>query len=577
MKRGAVIIGVNKTGNLPVLKAAASGAREFACWADKHGLEVTLLTDENGQSISISKIIEAISSFVEKKTFTQLVVFFSGHGILRGPDTELWLLSGAPSNSNEAVNVPKSIWNARNSGISHIVVISDACRSWTTTSLFSQVEGCVIFPNKNPSPARPEVDVFYATIPGDPAIEARVANSNNEYHGIFTKCLLKGLSGKVPEVIEQVNVSTPRWIIPSWNLKPYLEKEVPTFAAKIDIQLEQNPDIRVESHPPNYLAEVPPPAIPYGGTPHKQYAIGSTTPTVSFRQVFKMYKRPGEYEHIPEQPKFPKEFQPAINRLLKAKGRESFETRTGFTVIGANVIKAIVTGEIDFHLFQEKNAHQIRVREDNNFRQAKSILLQFAGGNGIALAVLPGFIGTVVVEDERVVNVNYTPSRGTDKYSEYQHAESQIEQRRAFVAVAARNGSLRLEPEEADKVASYLRVLKSFDPTLGIYAVYAYAQSGSLEGVKSVYDYMSQEREPVLFDVALLAEELPNLQPLYDNRIAPFCPMLTQGWSFLEPDQELIPAAVRQAGQHLVPALWTTFDSKGVDILWLSIKRGELV
>ena len=224
--------------------------------------------------------------------------------------------------------------------------------------------------------------------------------------------------------------------------------------------------------------------------------------------------------------------------------------------------------------------------EDNDFRQSKSILLQFAGGHGVALAVLPEFIGTVIVEDERVVNVNYTPSRNTNKYLDYQHVAAQIEQRRAFVAVAARNGSFRLEREQAGNVARYLRVFKSLDPTLGIYAAYAYAQSGALEDVESVYRYMRVEQKPVPFDVALLAQELdvvplaqglPDLRRLSSHHIAPFCPMLTQGWAFLEPYQEIIPAAVRQAGQHLVPSLWTTFNSEGVDILWSSIEKGEIV
>jgi hypothetical protein len=581
MNRAAVIIGVNKTGDLPVLNAAASGAREFAQWASTQGFDVNLLTDENGKSVGISDIKNAIRTFVQQGTFTQLVIFFSGHGILRGPDYELWLLSGAPSDPNEAVNVTGSIFLARNSGIPHIVVISDACRSLPNTPRLSQINGSVIFPNEPTRAKRPDIDVFYATIPGDPAMEAPAENTVGNYRGIFTECLLKGLSGKIPEVIERLeDVSTTRWIIPAWKLKPYLEQEVPEVVSLVAIQLQQEPEIRVESHLPKYLAEVSaPPIDPYFSA--SDGTRDSTTLTVNFKQLVKRFKQLDEYEdsdRIRELLDLAQDsgFLPAIERLLEARGRESFETRTGFTVIGAGVERAIVTGRLHCDLFQEANAYQIRVYEDNDFSQSKSILLQFAGGNGVALAVLPEFIGTVIVEDERVVNVNYTPSRNTSKYWDYQGTKTQIEQRRAFVAVAARNGSFRLEREQAEDVARYLRVLKSLDPTLGIYAAYAYAQSGALEGVKSVYRYMSYEREPVPFDVVLLAQELPDLRLLSHQHIAPFCPMLTQGWAFLEPYQETIPAAVRQAGQHLVPSLWTTFNSEGVDILWSSIEKGEI-
>lgn len=593
MNRGAVIIGVNKTGDLPVLNAAASGAREFAQWASTQGFDVTLLTDENGKSVGISDIKNAIRTFVQEGTFTQLVIFFSGHGILRGPDYELWLLSEAPGDPNEAVNVTGSIFLARNSGIPHIVVISDACRSLPNTSRLSQVNGSVIFPNEPTKPKRPDVDVFYATIPGDPAMEAPAENTVGNYRGIFTECLLKGLSGQVPEVIERLEDLSIRWIIPAWKLKPYLEHAVPEVASSVAIQLQQDPEIRVESHLPKYLAEVSAPPI-HPIWPESDGSRGKTTPTVNFKQlvggnigfvspdaIVERFKQLDEYEdstRIRELLDLAQDsgFLPAIERLLEARGRESFETRTGFTVIGAGVERAIVTGRLHCDLFQEANAYQIRVYEDNDFSQSKSILFQFAGGNGVALAVLPEFIGTVIVEDERVVNVNYAPSRNTNKYWDYQGAAAQIEQRRAFVAVAARNGSFRLEREQADDIARYLRVLKSLDPTLGIYAAYAYAQSGALEGVKSVYRYMRYEREPVPFDVALLAQELPDLRLLSHQHIAPFCPMLTQGWAFLEPYQEIIPAAVRQAGQHLVPSLWTTFNSEGVNILWSSIEKGEI-
>ncbi|MFN7929352.1 MAG: caspase family protein [Blastocatellia bacterium] len=83
MKRCAVVIGVNKTGDLPVLNAAASGADDFAKWATQQGIVVTLLTDANSGSVTLSDIKKAIRAYVQQRTFDQLIVFFSGHGILR--------------------------------------------------------------------------------------------------------------------------------------------------------------------------------------------------------------------------------------------------------------------------------------------------------------------------------------------------------------------------------------------------------------------------------------------------------------------------------------------------------------
>ena len=268
-----------------------------------------------------------------------------------------------------------------------------------------------------------------------------------------------------------------------------------------------------------------------------------------------------------------------MDRLLDAKGRESFKTRTGFTVVGTAPMRAAVT-ESQCDLFEESGAYQIRVHERQDKARPQSLLVQFSNGQGIPLAVLPGFIGTIVVEEGRVVNVTYLPSRHTEKFNQYQQVAREIERRRAYVAVAARNGSFRFDQGlDALEEAHFLRVMKGVDPTLGLYESYAYAQAGKFEGVDSVYEFMSYEPEPIIFDVALLANKLPKARLFSKPKhpIAPFCPMLTQGWALLKPYERRLPTAVRKAGGDLVPGLWTTFGSKGVEILWSAIDKGELV
>lgn len=227
-------------------------------------------------------------------------------------------------------------------------------------------------------------------------------------------------------------------------------------------------------------------------------------------------------------------------------------------------------------LFTESNAWQVRVREGGQISLAQSILIRFADGRGIALGVLPGLIGTIVVETGRVLTVNYTPSRHTERYGIYEAVSNELEKRRAFAAVASRNGLFRIERGEETEMAEVLREFKSIDPTLGLYACYAYAQAGEFGEIESVYDYMSQEPEPIPFDVALLANRLrrPGMTGLHST--APFCPMLTQGWALLESFGTLLPQPVAEAGKHLVPGLWTTFTSEGMDILWSAMERGEI-
>lgn len=761
MKRAAVVVGVDQAGTLPRLQAAASGAAKFADWAKKKGFTVELITDQSQRKVRIAAIKDAIEKFVDG-SYKQLVVYFSGHGVLRGPDFEIWLLSGAPRNPDEAVVVSLSITHARNSGIPHVVFVSDACRSVPDSLLLNGVIGGTIFPNQQAAEERPEVDVFYATLPGDPSYEVPVKEAVRNYRALFTECLLGGLENPPAEVVERVN-APPYWVIPSWNLKKYLEKKVPLAAEAVSIRLKQNPDIRVESHNPTYLVEVPDyrPTQPAGETPsppepsssagldlnavllhtektlrpvigpHIKLAVHKATegvwikvnpihikktivnlaenardampqggnliiqakrvdlrkkvktaerfclpgkyvelsvsdtgtgipkniqkrifePRFTTKQnakglglaiahkvaqeagggisvnsksgkgtTFKMYfpvveeefvfggqapglprisipgqeklPRFGDYiDYIQDLPSAPKDlstfsligpaghaFEPAkvqtdVAQLLEARGRQSFETLTGFSVVGAKVKLAMVRGVPVDPAWEEKGAQQVRINSLRPGYPGRSLLLQFEDGAGTVLSPLHGFIGTVVVDKGRVVNVSYVPSRGSYLYSEYEKNADEIKKRHAYIAAAAGQGSFRIAVEKAREGAGYIRLLKSADPTLGLYAAYAYAQAGAQDGVASVYEYMSQAPEPVLFDVALLANKIPKPDRLPQN-VGPFCPMLTQGWAMLAGQK--LPPALKEARSHLVPALWTTFAPDGVEILRRAIEAGEL-
>jgi len=120
----------------------------------------------------------------------------TGHGILLAPGTEYWLLSGAPQNPNEAVNLLRSVEDARNAGILDVIFFSDACRSAVPGAPLNGVVGGSIFPNRTLAPQSGEVDVFFATRSGNPAREVPEAEATQHYRGLFTDCLLKALRAR---------------------------------------------------------------------------------------------------------------------------------------------------------------------------------------------------------------------------------------------------------------------------------------------------------------------------------------------------------------------------------------------
>jgi len=618
MKRALVSIGVDKTGGaLPRLRAAAMGAQQFADWGRQQGFDVFEFTDMvDGQTVRSATIFDAINAVVKDLNYQQLVVFFSGHGLLRAPGVEIWLLSGAPDNPNEAVDVAASIALARFSGIPHIVFISDACRSNPPTTFFSTVSGAQIFPNVPLAPVDPEIDIFYATRPGDPSLEVPPDQASNEFRAIFSSCLLPALKGQVAGVISNILGPPSLKVVSSRLLKPHLVQAVPKAASTVSMALRQIPDIRVESDISRYLSDVTgvalaqlplvlgpapspglsgvpnlfPPTNVFNDTSAHQFGLIAVTPQSAddYHKAFGEHfgdVRPTFPNAVADVARFERAMvgaevsdatgvtrdraTRALSRLIATKGRESFETSTGFTVVGTSVSKAVTLhGRSD--VFVEQGATQIRVDEQLALHASNVIVIRFGGGNGTAAAVLPGYIGTVVVEDLRVVAITYTPSRNSPKYANYLIEQERIDQRRAFAAVAARNSMFTLEKTEANDTADYIRMGKSFDPTLGIYAAYAYLAAGNFDGVKSVFNLMSDkssgEYSPVPFDIAMLARFVGVEWPASQS-FAPYFPMMTAGWSYVSSNENELPVAALRAGKHLVPALWTTFNDEGVRIL----------
>src|SRR4051794_7965695 len=90
-------------------------------------------------------VFDAVDSFTQLGTVQQLIIYICGHGMVND-GTEMWLLSGAPPNTNEAVHLDKSQRLARYGTIPHVVFISDCCRSAASSTTTDSIGGGVILP-----------------------------------------------------------------------------------------------------------------------------------------------------------------------------------------------------------------------------------------------------------------------------------------------------------------------------------------------------------------------------------------------------------------------------------------------
>lgn len=578
-RRAAICIGVNRAGSMTPLRAAVQGARDFGAWATAQGCDTDLLVDEGRRRISVGDVFDVVNARVDSGTYEQLIVYFAGHGILAAPGVEYWLLSRAPENPNEAVNLFRSIEDARNCGIPHTVFVSDACRSAAGGPPLNGVSGATIFPNLGYRPTSGEIDIFYATRPGDPAWELPHVQATGSYRGIFTELLLETVKAPPADLVDRLIAPVALEVITARRLKPHLESSVPIRAGDIDVRIRQTPEVRPGTALPQYFAAVDPTSIQRG-----LHAVSGDARVKPSLDAAITAMRATEFEPAATLPS-PNDVSLAARigltakmaHLQSARGRSRFETRTGFSLHGARPIEAMATGcRVDL-AFQDGDAWHWRFHPGTSRSPSSTMLVFESGGvvRGTVLAVLPEFIGTVVVDEAgRVISVNYVPSQNSSRWAAYQKRAPEIEKMKAFAAVAARLGVFEVPQDTATEFADRIRENKSLEPTLGLYAAYAYAQVGRYEDAHSVFRYMGRSGYPVPFDVAMLAARFDPASAGHAC-VAPFAPMLSQGWALLAPGDPMWRPIHQALRSHLVPSLWMTLTEKGVAVTKQFLRPGE--
>lgn len=580
-QRGAVVIGVNKVGNLPILNAARSGATQVADWLNGERFDVKLFVDDTGP-VEPHRIFEAIKNFVDRGTLDQLVVYFAGHGCITGTTSELWLLSDAPDNPNAAVVLNECYSFAQTSGIPNVVFISDACRSRADTLGVWGMKGDVIFPNRRANQTT-QVDQFLATIAGAEAYEYQqtMAQSTAAFRAIYTDCFLDAFKNPSPDMVIKVGGDE---VVPNRKLQEYLDKEVPKRARAVRITLEQRPYSQVNSPDKTYIGRVSRPVQSpsatvtpgSGATPAPSPSPGGDIITPSLSDVARYVlnesgldlgavppsRSHGAIERVAAQ----SGFQRALDTIVVARGLPfEFSARTGFTISGERVRSAVANPEMEVIVTDHDSVAFVDVRLGH--KRAASVALEFATGSGTIIAALDTYIGNVVVTKGKVSNVSYIPSHENGLRSVYEHEGGRLERLHAAVATAARFGVFRIEGSKEDRnaaagqMADRVRMMKSVDPTLGLYAAYAYSQAGLPEQIRSVRNFMRGSLGVDLFDVAMLADAMESLSTRESP--VPFCPMLSQGWDQFRVKGIRISEAVESLRNHLQGSLWTTFDEEG--------------
>lgn len=569
MTRAAIFIGVDKTGGLPVLKDAAKGAKRVAEeWAKTQPISKRkLLTDEK-KPVTAEMIKDAVKAILEPGNVEQLFIYFAGHGV-NIHRREYWLLSDAEDDPQEAVNVTGSEDLARYCGIPHIVFISDACRTAATTLRAQSISGSEMFPIREAT--RKPVDQFFACALGAPSNEiADPDTTAREFTAAYTGELLPALSGKVSSLVEWVvEDGKDTGYVRPWPLQNHLvtamEKRLADPALRS--RVIQVPDALVVSGPTAWVSRVK------GAGPGATRGVGLGARRL--RSVAAPAPGAASFVSTPlidTALNSPQNLERSVIASAKPFGPMHQESRCGFKIRGAMIIDAFTTGgRIDM---TSKPADVVKVWDVKH--PGADTLLLLDDGSAIVLPALPEFLASLTVENGDLVDVAYEPSEGTSRWDLYQSHASELRTLRAVVSTATREGSFRLQGEDALKLARRMQYAKGIDPVLAVYAAYAYHDLHQFEYLEEMESYMRNDLGAAFFDVAMLSRKLDNTKYATRQKVLSPMPLLSQGWVYLNARRIGLPKVFDGLQGTLQDSVWTKFGDLGAKKLKQAFMQGGL-
>lgn len=571
MTRAIVLIGVAKTGKLPLLNGIERSINAMAAWAKAQGIaddRIVRITDNGGTvPVTASQILESIDTLARLGTITQLIVYFSGHGIVNGRE-EYWLLTHAPRDSNAAVNLEGSAAAARHGAFQHVVLISDACRTQAPDLLNARINGSDIFPNVKDAAVERSIDIFFATSLGAPALEIQVAAVNGpEYHAVYSDAMVAALSGRVRHVIDKGFV------------RPYpLKKHLPALvraeleAKQLSILVSQTPDARITSDQEvAWVAKVDDPDLatprPRGLGPGPGPA--PSPPPVPSREAvarklvaeaIRGASRPRSGAAVPGAPPVALELADEAEFRQKSQAKLRVPAEASILVQG-KVLKAAFASQAAFGTV---SGESVSLRGST---RPPELLIEFDDGSSVLLPVLRNFAAVVDFDGDRLDEVSFVQPGSS--------GDPELQELRSVIAAATARGLFTLEgDDDALALAMRMQNSKARDPALAVYAAYAYHELGRLERIRDMQKFLREQLGVGLFDLALLGRNLVNETDAVD--VLPSAPLLAQGWAFVAalggPRAERL-AALRQ---HVNSSVWSHYRPEGTVLLkeWLRFELG---
>lgn len=574
LNRQAIVIGIDNYLHLPGLRAAVSGAREMAEFLEREGFSVHLFTDEGGE-VRAFEIGDMIESLIDQGTMDQLVIYFSGHGTLSGT-SEYWLMSRAPRRGDEAISVDLNAELARRSGVPNVVFISDACRSAPESLQMSSAMGQQVFPSPLSSLRRTgDVDLFYAALPGQAALELPLSESVAGHEGIFTKVFLSAF--EEPDANMILELSEGLYVVPNRRLEDYLHREVSLRAQQFSIKLNQNPDARVTSGDTVYIGRSL--KTPEAGSAQ----TGTNRPVNTISGEIQSFVQETDtglwamtvFESTESESRV--EARARVFETIERQTRDVVLPLSGVAVYGTS-IRSIEGPDIRSIEAMDTDDGSEAWLVDIGDSTAASALVTFRDGSGGVIAIFRGFGTHLTVDHTGIINLRLNPTESNPRFSEYlatldvSNGYSEVALLRGLATQAGNDGVFRFDSgtdygrQSAGQFAIAAPNFAALDPAVALQFAYASNAAYLDDETRSIHESLRETLGMSLFDSAMLSEVL--IAECRDgNGIVPPAPMMRKGWEFLPAAQIALADVFNRARPHLKHSLWSSFGPEGVALL----------
>jgi len=517
-----------------------------------------LLTDSRDGSVTIGNVKLAVREMLDTSDeLEQLIVYFAGHGF-DGGYGEQWLLSDAPDDPNAAINVLGSVALAQRGGTPHVVLISDACRTSAAGGQQQYVRGSEIFPNPATWRHARSVDRFFATLSGRAAVEVMVAAGR--YRALYTTAVLSGLSEHGPADRDGFIRPCP--------LRDYLALEIPRLIGELPpevaFELEQEPDAIITSGQDAWISRIRtskkarmprplrgrrlPPRRPAG------LSVGPAGQLLSEDPELVLAERFGESFEL-------------SNRPLIAPDPDA---RSWFEVHGAELIEVITAG-VQARVDPERGVVRIAPPPPG-----VSVLMRFAGGVCVCVPALPEYGASLIFDGGELVDLAYEPAPGSVRALATARTIASVRRVRAIASASTRSGRFKLDVENPEGILQMMRECKLVDPTLAVYAAYAYQELGRIDLIAEMGQYLTSGLGANLFDLDLFARASDDAHLGSEGPVLGFMPLLAQGWALLRSYSVELPLALEGIREHVRASVWTLLDEAGGEIVRHAMLAGEV-